>query len=271
MYFDLSIGETLPYLRVSVGATKSGENGEDFRTNASLEQNPRSQNASLEELVPISIELSMSNVTNITTHIVHLLKEKGVNKFTKVALRDCLELYSDANSTLYDAMVDYKSGDYEKANMDVSSAMDASTTCEDGFSESKKASLESVPVSHATNLQGLAIIAIELALVNATNTIKTINKLLDDETRSFSLASMEDCLEIYSVGVTTLVKALEDFLTGKYNDARVRMSLVMDDTSVCEDGFMEKTTPLTTENYALFELCDIALCIVNLLSFSLDS
>ncbi|XP_071724489.1 putative invertase inhibitor [Rutidosis leptorrhynchoides] len=147
-------------------------------------------------------------------------------------------------------------------------------------------SLESVPVSRATNLQGLALIAMELALENATSTISTIIKFLDNETSTFDddpfgLACMKDCLELYSNGVTTLLESVGDFLIGKYDEARKKMNSVMDATSMCEDGFMEKkllieegnnmnSSPLTEENYNLFQLCDIALCIVNLLSLSLD-
>ncbi|KAJ0111508.1 hypothetical protein Patl1_00040 [Pistacia atlantica] len=41
----------------------------------------------------------------------------------------------DAISTLQQAIKDYKSKQYEDANFEISSVMDASTTCEDGFKE----------------------------------------------------------------------------------------------------------------------------------------
>ncbi|MBA0684764.1 hypothetical protein Goari_026327, partial [Gossypium aridum] len=41
----------------------------------------------------------------------------------------------------------------------------------------------------------------------------------------------------------------------------------MDGTTTCEEGFgdMEEASPLTEQNYSVFQLCDVALCIVNLL------
>ncbi|CAK7356222.1 unnamed protein product [Dovyalis caffra] len=102
---------------------------------ASLEANPKSNNASLEELVEISTKLAISNVTNISYYISQLLNAKSIDKYTAGALQDCLELYSDANSTLHDFILDLKSKAYFKANVDVSTAMDSSSTCENGFKE----------------------------------------------------------------------------------------------------------------------------------------
>lgn len=104
---------------------------------ASLEANPRSQNATLQELVIISLGLTISNAKNISSHIEQLLSLKSFDKHTKIGLQDCLELYSDAHSTLLEAMENVKLKDYEGANVEISSAMDASTTCEDGLKEKK--------------------------------------------------------------------------------------------------------------------------------------
>lgn len=99
--------------------------------------NPRSQNATLQELVIISLGLTISNAKNISSHIEQLLSLKSFDKHTKIGLQDCLELYSDAHSTLLEAMENVKLKDYEGANVEISSAMDASTTCEDGLKEKK--------------------------------------------------------------------------------------------------------------------------------------
>ncbi|KAJ6872369.1 invertase inhibitor [Populus alba x Populus x berolinensis] len=56
----------------------------------------------------------------------------------KACLNDCLDLYSDAIPTLKQAMVDYKSKHYKDANIEVSSVIDAATTCEDGFEEKEE-------------------------------------------------------------------------------------------------------------------------------------
>ncbi|KAK9190682.1 hypothetical protein WN943_019291 [Citrus x changshan-huyou] len=234
---------------------------------ASLEANPRSQNATLQELVIISLGLTISNAKNISSHIEQLLSLKSFDKHTKIGLQDCLELYSDAHSTLLEAMENVKLKDYEGANVEISSAMDASTTCEDGLKEKK--------VSHATNIQGLALIAMELALENATNTISSIEKLLTSRTFDpFARACLEDCFKLYSHGVVTLIDATGAFLTGQYSTANVWLSAVMEGATTCEEGFPEKEgelSPLTKENYYLFQLCDIALCIIHLLSLPLHS
>ncbi|KAL5799082.1 hypothetical protein ACOSQ2_003902 [Xanthoceras sorbifolium] len=108
---------------------------------ASLESIPRSHNTSLHQLGIISITLTRSNVTHTRSYIKKLLKQQKKKKkydpFIRVCLRDCLDLYSDAIPTLKQAVKDYKSKHYEDANILVSSVMDASTTCEDGFHEKK--------------------------------------------------------------------------------------------------------------------------------------
>lgn len=53
----------------------------------------------------------------------------------KACLDDCMELYSNSIPSIKQAMEDYKSRHYEDANIDLSSVLDASTTCEDGFKE----------------------------------------------------------------------------------------------------------------------------------------
>ncbi|XP_057420226.1 uncharacterized protein LOC130714347 [Lotus japonicus] len=130
-------------------------------------------------------------------------------------------------------------------------------------------SLPAIPVSHSTNLQGLGLIAMELALENVTNTLATIEKLLLDTTSfddNFALGCLTDCLELYSDAAWTIVESIEVFLSGKYEVSRTWMSEVMEAASTCQGGFVEKgeVSPLTEENYNLFQLCGIALCIIHL-------
>ncbi|KAJ4846834.1 hypothetical protein Tsubulata_004631 [Turnera subulata] len=133
-------------------------------------------------------------------------------------------------------------------------------------------SLGAVPVSHMTNLQGLALISMELALENATYTSSSIKNLLADGSfDSFSLDCLQDCLELYSDAVLTLIDGVAAFLKGRYDFAEVMVGAVMDASTKCEEGFMVKggeVSPLTRENYDLFALCDIALCIINILGLS---
>lgn len=124
-----------------------------------------------------------------------------------------------------------------------------------------------IPVSRATNLQGLAVIAMELALENVTSTLATIEKLLGNESLdSYALGCLTDCLELYSDAVWTIVSSVDVFLSGNYEVSKTWMSLVMEAASTCQKGFEEKgrVSLLTEENYNLFQLCGIALCIIHM-------
>uniref|UniRef100_A0A803R5P9 Pectinesterase inhibitor domain-containing protein n=1 Tax=Cannabis sativa TaxID=3483 RepID=A0A803R5P9_CANSA len=154
-----------------------------------------------------------------------------------------------------------------------------------------RASLQNVPITDAiTNLQGLALVAMELALDNASSTILTIKNILEDNNNNIIVATtkndldpfleirLKDCLDLYSDAVTTLVEAIEAFMNQNYETARVWLSAVMEASSTCEEGFKERSSgeegddvaesPLVKENYGLFQLSDIALCIATLLTFS---
>ncbi|KAG6687708.1 hypothetical protein I3842_11G087000 [Carya illinoinensis] len=131
-------------------------------------------------------------------------------------------------------------------------------------------SLQVIPVSHVTNLHGLALIAMELALRNATNTVSGIKKSLNGTAFDpFALACLENCLELYSGSVRTIVDSIGAFVSEHYVIAKVWLSTVMEAVATCEEGFAEKkgeVPPLTKENYDLFQLCNIALCIIHLLT-----
>ncbi|KAF3954422.1 hypothetical protein ACB098_11G135100 [Castanea mollissima] len=104
----------------------------------SLQADPKSQSVDdLRELGKISIKLIKQNVTNTRNHIKKLLENKNSDSFIKSCLSDCFDLYSDAVPTLSQALKDYKAKRYDDANIEVSSVLDASTTCEDGFEEEK--------------------------------------------------------------------------------------------------------------------------------------
>ncbi|KAK7350518.1 hypothetical protein VNO77_09220 [Canavalia gladiata] len=90
----------------------------------------------LQELGLLSIKLVRHNVTNTSAHINELLKrKKGLDPFIEECLDDCLEVYSDSISTLRGAIRDYKAMRYADSNVKLSSVLDASTTCEDGFKQ----------------------------------------------------------------------------------------------------------------------------------------
>ncbi|KAM3322195.1 putative invertase inhibitor [Capsicum chacoense] len=132
-------------------------------------------------------------------------------------------------------------------------------------------SLQPIPVTHVTNLQGVGIVAMELALANATNTISTIEHMLSSkEFDLFAVDCLKDCLELYADAIAMLVDAFTAFLSEHFDIATVLMRTVMDAASTCGEGFTEKKGELillAKENYNLFQLSDISSCIIKQVSF----
>ncbi|KAK7386193.1 hypothetical protein VNO78_26230 [Psophocarpus tetragonolobus] len=118
----------------------------------------------LQELGLISIKIIRHNVTDTNAHINELLKKgnKSIDPFIKACLGDCLEVYSDTISTFRDAIRDYKAKRYADCNVKLSSIIDASTTCEDGFKQKNDA------ISPLTkrNEDTFQLSAIALSIVN---------------------------------------------------------------------------------------------------------
>ncbi|OMP00801.1 Pectinesterase inhibitor [Corchorus olitorius] len=129
----------------------------------SLQAAPKSHCADdLRDLGVISIKLVRRNMTSSRSYIKELLKNKKLEPFVRSCLHDCLDLFSDAISATKEAMDDFKSKHYDDANIDMSSVMDASTTCEDGFHE--KQGLVS-PLTKRNN-DTFLLTAISLSIIN---------------------------------------------------------------------------------------------------------
>ncbi|KAF8032197.1 hypothetical protein BT93_D1191 [Corymbia citriodora subsp. variegata] len=124
---------------------------------ASLESNPDSHHTDLGGLGLISIKLLRHNMTHTRSYTKKLLKSKKMDPFIKACLQDCLELYSDAVSTLKEAIRAYKDEKYDDTKINLSSVIDASTTCEDGFAEKDMASPLAVRNKDAFQLSALAL------------------------------------------------------------------------------------------------------------------
>ncbi|KAK9274277.1 hypothetical protein L1049_019091 [Liquidambar formosana] len=130
--FHLTTGTNL----INETCRNSSQNDPNVNYNfcvASLKAAPDSHCASLRHLGLISIRLIRYNATNTRCYIKELLKNTKLDPYVKQCLTDCLDLYSDAIPTLKEAMLDYRAKNFTDANMEISAAMDASTTCEDGF------------------------------------------------------------------------------------------------------------------------------------------
>ncbi|XP_028777973.1 putative invertase inhibitor [Neltuma alba] len=135
----------------------------------SLQADPHSRRVrNLRDLGFISLRLLRHNVTETRFHIKNLLKttkKKKIDPFIREGLDDCLEVYSDAIPTLRDAIKDYKAKLYADCNVKVSSVLDASATCEDGFKE--KDSVVSPLTKRNSNAFRLSAIA--LFIINLLN------------------------------------------------------------------------------------------------------
>ncbi|XVE65225.1 hypothetical protein DITRI_Ditri07aG0164000 [Diplodiscus trichospermus] len=103
---------------------------------ATLEANPKSKTATtVEDLASISIDIAMSNATSIIAVVSKLLENKKLENYTRRCLKDCSELYPDAASDLQSGKQAFESKDYGTANVQISAAMEASDTCEEGFKQ----------------------------------------------------------------------------------------------------------------------------------------
>lgn len=135
-------------------------------------------------------------------------------------------------------------------------------------------SLGTGTISHVTNLAGLGLVAMELALGNATNTVQIISKMLDKNTSVPHCQScVESCLELYSAMSAILQDSISEFLSKQYDPVYMWVSTIMQATNICEESFTVEgeESPLTKENYSLTQLCGIVLCIIDLISPVLDS
>ncbi|KAI4311606.1 hypothetical protein MLD38_036489 [Melastoma candidum] len=128
-------------------------------------------------------------------------------------------------------------------------------------------SLRSVPASRHVDLRGLALISIELAIVNASETISTVEGMINQgsyDQDPVAMSCLKECLGGYEDATDALLRGVGDFTAGKYTLVGESVSGVMDMCKKCEGGFEKggKICPLKEENYDLFQLCNIALCII---------
>ncbi|CAL0305969.1 unnamed protein product [Lupinus luteus] len=122
----------------------------------------------LTELGLISIKLIRHNVTDTITYIKELLNKKKIDPFIKECLDDCIDVYSDALTTLREAIKDYKAKRYADSNVKLSSVIDSCTTCEDGFSQ-KNGVISPLTKRNKDNFQ---LSAIALSIINMLNVDK---------------------------------------------------------------------------------------------------
>ena len=129
---------------------------------ASFQSTPSSQGASLNHLGLISIVLVKKNVTSTTNSIKNLLGNANVDSNMKKGLEDCLNLYSNLISTLDGVARDYRAQRFDDANAKISSVMDSSTTCEDGFQDVDVASPLTKQNKHVFQLCAITLAIISM-------------------------------------------------------------------------------------------------------------
>ncbi|KAL1213950.1 Pectinesterase inhibitor 12 [Cardamine amara subsp. amara] len=105
----------------------------------SLEQDPQSKSAkNLVDLLIASTKTAAAKNTNVVGTAQQILKTGKLDKPTEESLRDCVQLFNDAIDDYNKTLGDVTSRDYSSANVHLSAALDASSTCDDGFKEIKK-------------------------------------------------------------------------------------------------------------------------------------
>uniref|UniRef100_A0A803PN38 Pectinesterase inhibitor domain-containing protein n=1 Tax=Cannabis sativa TaxID=3483 RepID=A0A803PN38_CANSA len=116
-----------------------------------LGENPKSNKAkTIEELALATIDLTICNASKVVSTISKVMRSKVLKtSYGNACLKDCLSIYSDAISALREAKRAIRIKDFKKASVEISSAVDAPSTCEDGFNEAQG---EVCPISKENNL-----------------------------------------------------------------------------------------------------------------------
>lgn len=105
-----------------------------------LEANVKTEPPNITVLTVSTLKLLNSTAANIFSEIAKLLKDPKFSENAKSCLNDCSTLYDDAMTEIEDAERYVETKDFAGANIRVSAAMDASTTCEDQFGEAEEKS-----------------------------------------------------------------------------------------------------------------------------------
>ncbi|KAJ4958296.1 hypothetical protein NE237_025407 [Protea cynaroides] len=107
-------------------------------------------------------------------------------------------------------------------------------------------SLQEIPFSHTASLPELAVISLKLALVNATVTLSSFQKLLEKEASDpFAIACLDDCLELYSDAVPTLENSIAAFRNEDYRGGLRRLPIRVRSSSTA--------TTMTTKESVVYD------------------
>ncbi|KAL5698587.1 hypothetical protein ACHQM5_029605 [Ranunculus cassubicifolius] len=134
-------------------------------------------------------------------------------------------------------------------------------------------SLREDPRSETADLKGLAKIALDISLVNATKMISHLTQLKSQNDTSlpfdsFFSSCMDDCIDEYQEAAGNLEDANDALEKNSLATVDSLITAAMTDSDTCEDGFGDKEemeSPLTEKNREFSNLCSNALAIATLL------
>ncbi|KAG0490339.1 hypothetical protein HPP92_007202 [Vanilla planifolia] len=126
----------------------------------------------------------------------------------------------------------------------------------------------SVPSSHQADLEGLALIAIDVTTKKAKQVLGDIDNLskhgpIDRATKQ----CLDTCKESYADAVDGLKESAVSIKSGHIDDARTLLSAAFDAGSTCEQGFEELKikSPLSKDNDEYTSVGRISLAVAALL------
>ncbi|XP_015867162.2 cell wall / vacuolar inhibitor of fructosidase 1-like [Ziziphus jujuba] len=128
-------------------------------------------------------------------------------------------------------------------------------------------SLESNPQSSNADLNGLAMIMVNIVLSNTTSTLDYIQALLKQAPEPQLQRALANCAELYIPVVKySLPQAIEALIRGHFGFANFGISDAAKEADACEKAFSGSTkSPLTDMNSIVHDLSDIATAIINAL------
>ena len=128
-----------------------------------------------------------------------------------------------------------------------------------------QASLQMDPNSGQADMEGLAVIALKVALANATDNSKHISQMLNNSTLDpFIEQCLSDCVEQYWDSIDQIEDALAAIAGKDYHDVNDWVNAAIANSETCEQGFTEKPdyeSVVTQRNVVFKQLCLNALSI----------
>ncbi|TQD73177.1 hypothetical protein C1H46_041306 [Malus baccata] len=126
--------------------------------------------------------------------------------------------------------------------------------------------LQSNPDSSNADVPGLALIASDALLANASDTLDYIHGLLKQSPEVHLQKALANCAELYIPIVKfSLPQAIEALRNGHFGFAKYGISDAAKEAEACEKGFGGVKSPLTDRNALVNDLSGVAVAILNLL------